>query len=78
MASTKLTIEEKGRILVAIYEARKRGDSKEATRLSRQLPLAPQLAIALKENIGAEAIIEGGYNLVDVENAYGENWLYEQ
>jgi hypothetical protein len=71
----KLTQEERKEILRKAVEAADRGDDDEYDRLCYMLPVHPQLANDLKKSIGVEAIIAVGMNLVEVVEAYGEDWL---
>ena len=71
----KLTPEERKEILRKAFEASKRGDDDEYDRLCFMLPVNPLLANDLKGSIGVEAIIASGMNLVEVVEAYGEEWL---
>jgi hypothetical protein len=71
----KLTEEERGEILRLAVKAADSGDDDEYDRLCYMLPVHPLLANDLKKSIGIEAIIATGMNLVEVVEAYGEDWL---
>lgn len=72
---TTLTREETLKIIQDAQAARRRGDYEEASRISKQLPLAPHLAMFLKEELGPENLITEGYDLSEAEAEYGKDWL---
>lgn len=47
----------------------------EAKKIEMQIPLAPHLAMALKEVCGADHVKKSGFNLSEAEVKYGKNWL---
>ena len=53
----------------------KSGDEEEATRLLRSIPMPPYLAKIMKEKMGADFLINGGWNLSEAEAKFGEDWL---
>ena len=63
----------------SILEAIKAGDGKKAVELVRdfQIPVAPHLAMAIKKVMGAQHLIDRGYNLSEAEAKYGKDWLTE-
>ncbi len=75
MKMAKLTREEEFKILQQSLEAAKRGDQEEAHRLALKVPLAPHLAKALKDLVGAEEMLKEGYDLSEAEAKYGPHWL---
>lgn len=56
-------------------EADERGDHEEAFRIRLKIPLAPHLAMAYKDTLGKEALIESGFDLSEAEAEYGSEWL---
>ena len=60
---------------LALDAARARGDEEEATRIIRSIPLSPRQALTMKEMWGKDGVLAAGYNLIEAERAYGENWL---
>ena len=70
-----MTLREKLRLGVESIELKKQGKFEEAKRLNRQIPLAPYLAKFLKDHIGVDGLLQGGWNLVEAEAEYGSNWL---
>ena len=51
------------------------GDREGYSRLTRSIPMPPYLAKVMKEKMGADFLIEGGWNLVEAEAEFGEDWL---
>ena len=54
---------------------RKAGDEEGATRLLRSIPMPPYLAKIYKEKVGVEPLIASGWNLVEAEAEFGQDWL---
>jgi len=70
-----MTIDEKLAISCKAASLRKAGDEEAATRLLRTAPMPPYLAKVLKETMGADFLIKGGYNLSEAEAEFGRNWI---
>ena len=51
------------------------GDREGYSRLTRSIPMPPYLAKVMKEKMGAEYLINGGWNLVEAEAEFGSDWL---
>ena len=51
------------------------GDIEGASRLLRSIPMPPYLAKVAKEKIGADFLIDGGWNLSEAEAEFGRDWL---
>jgi len=51
------------------------GDEEGSIRLLRSIPMPPYLAKVMKEKMGADFLINGGWNLSEAEAEFGENWL---
>jgi hypothetical protein len=51
------------------------GDKEGYFRVSKKLPLAPNLALMMRDDIGKEALLAEGWNLADAEIVYGKDWL---
>ena len=73
---TKLTREEKFEILLQADAAEERGDEAEASRLRRLIPLPIHLAEFMKEEFGPQYLIEGGWNISEIEEEYGKDWIH--
>ncbi len=70
-----MTKEEKFKIIQDSLAAADRGDTEEEERLLEKLPLAPHLALAMKEMLGPEETLNSGSNFSEVEAKYGKDWL---
>jgi hypothetical protein len=51
------------------------GDEEGSIRLLRSIPLPPYLAKVMKEKVGADFLINSGYNLSEAEAEFGQGWL---
>jgi len=51
------------------------GDREGYSRLMRSIPMPPYLAKIAKEKIGVDFLINGGWNLIEAEAEFGQNWL---
>jgi len=56
----------------ALYNA---GDEEGYSRLIRTAPMPPYLAKVFKEKVGADFLINGGFNLSEAEAEFGRDWL---
>ena len=70
-----MTIEEKLDIGCRAVELKNAGDRDGYTRLLRTIPMPPYLAKLMKEKMGADFLINGGWNLSEAEVEFGSNWL---
>jgi len=70
-----MTLDEKLAISMkacALYQA---GDKEGFSRVIRTAPMPPYLAKIMKDKMGADFLIKGGYNLSEAEVKFGYNWL---
>ena len=51
------------------------GDEEGYSRLTRTIPMPPFLAKVIKEKVGLDALLNGGWNLSEVEAEFGKDWL---
>jgi len=51
------------------------GDKEGYSRLIRSIPMPPYLAKVFKEKVGADFLIDAGYNLSEAEAEFGKDWL---
>jgi len=65
----KLAISNKA---LALWEA---GDEEGSSRLTRSIPMPPYLAKIMKEKMGVDYLINGGWNLAEAEAEFGQDWL---
>ena len=54
---------------------RRAGDHEGFERLTKTIPLPPYLAIIAKEKIGMDFLLNGGWNLSEVEAKFGPDFL---
>ncbi len=55
-----------------LFEA---GDEEGHDRVAKKLPLLPNLALLMRDQMGKEALVAEGWNLADAEIVYGKDWL---
>ncbi len=70
-----MTKEEKFKIIQDSLTAANRGDKEEEDRLLTKLPLAPHLALAMKDILGVEKTRNSDFDFSEVEAKYGKDWL---
>ncbi|MCL2688218.1 MAG: hypothetical protein FWE57_00025 [Chitinispirillia bacterium] len=70
-----MSISEKLDILNRSYVLEDAGDIEGATRLVRSVPMPPYLAMTAKKTMGADFLIQGGWNLSEAEAEFGADWL---
>jgi len=54
---------------------KKSGDRDGYDRLMRTIPMPPFLAKIMKEKVGIDYLISGGWNLSEAEAEFGSDWL---
>jgi hypothetical protein len=67
-----------GQIAHKSMELRKQGKVEEARSLLRTIPVLPAHALAIKHlegEAGVRRLLTGGYNLSEVEAAFGKDWF---
>jgi hypothetical protein len=70
-----MTLDEKLDIACRAAALRQAGDEEGYRRLLRTAPLPPYLAKVMKEKVGADFLIDAGYNLSEAEAEFGQGWL---
>jgi len=70
-----MTLDEKLAISCKAAELRDAGDKKGASRLLRTAPMPPFLAKIMKEKMGPDYLINGGWNLSEAEAEFGPDWI---
>ena len=70
-----MPLEEQLRLSAQSIELKKAGKFEEADRIFKQVPVAPWLAAHIKKRMGAQFLLENGYNLADAELNFGKDWL---
>jgi hypothetical protein len=70
-----MSLHEKLAIGVKAIELKKQGKFEEAMLLEKSIPLEPYLAKWAKKRLGADFLINQGWNLSEAEAEYGSDWL---
>jgi len=70
-----MTLDEKLDIACRSAALSQAGDEEGSTRLIRSVPMPPYLAKIAKEKMGADFLINGGWNLSEAEAEFGSDWL---
>jgi hypothetical protein len=70
-----MTIDEKLAISNEACRLLDTGDREGYSRLMRTIPMPPYLAKVMKEKVGADYLINGGWNLSEAEAEFGADWL---
>ena len=70
-----MTLDEKLAISCKAAKLSKAGDRDGYIRLIKTAPMPPYLAKIMKEKVGADFLIDGGWNLSEAEAEFGQNWL---
>ena len=70
-----MTLDEKLAISNRAFELLDAGDREGYSRLTRSIPMPPYLAKVFKEKVGADFLINGGWNLSEAEAEFGPGWL---
>ena len=70
-----MTLDEKLAIGCKAAELRNAGDREGYSSLMRSIPMPPYLAKVAKEKIGLDFLLNGGWNLSEVEAEFGPAWL---
>ena len=70
-----MTIDEKLAISNRAFSMIEAGNEEEGRRLLRTAPMPAYLAKVMKETMGTDFLLKGGYNLSEAEAEFGRNWL---
>ena len=70
-----MTLDEKLAISNKAISLIQAGEEEEGRRLLRTAPMPPYLAKVLKDKMGADFLIKGGWNLSEAKAEFGFNWL---
>ncbi len=71
----KMTFDEKFDVVYQATLLSKAGDEEGSMRLMKALPMEPYMAKFWKEKLGADFLIQGGWDLSEAEAEYGPDWL---
>jgi len=70
-----MTLDEKFSILHRAIELEKSGDLEGSDHLVKTVPLPPYMAKVIKEKVSLDVLLNGGWNLSEVEAEFGHSWL---
>jgi hypothetical protein len=70
-----MTLDEKLAISNKAFTLLEAGDKEGFSRLIRTAPMPPFLAKVMKEKMGVDYLINGGWNLSEAEAEFGTDWL---
>ena len=70
-----MTLDEKLDIACRAAALRQAGDKEGYSRLIRTAPMPPYIAKVMKEKMGVDFLINGGFNLSEAEAEFGQGWL---
>jgi hypothetical protein len=70
-----MTLDEKLAISCKAAELSKAGDWEGGLRLMKTVPVPPYIAKVMKEKVGADFLINSGWNLSEAEAEFGPDWL---
>ncbi|MDR1380567.1 MAG: hypothetical protein LBJ47_03705 [Tannerella sp.] len=72
-----MTFEEKVRTMAQAIDLKHAGKIAEAEALNDTIPVEPWAAAFIKKYVGLDALLSMNFNLAEVEQAYGKEWLTE-
>ncbi|MDR1788214.1 MAG: hypothetical protein LBR16_07180 [Treponema sp.] len=75
MVHRLMTEDEKDAIIMKSIELMDAGKEAEGHALMKTYPMFPWLAKVFKEKVGADFLIEAGFNLAEAEAQFGPGWL---
>jgi hypothetical protein len=75
MGHRLMTDKEMADIYDRVFELENEGRKAEAVALRRTIPVPAYLLKVFKEKVGADFLIEGGWNLAEAEAQFGADWL---
>ena len=70
-----MTLDEKLAIACKAAALHDAGDREGYQRLMKTAPIPPYLAKVIKEKVGLDFLLNGGWNLSEVEAKFGSAWL---
>jgi hypothetical protein len=70
-----MSLKEKTAIGLKAIELRKQGKEEEWLQTMKSMPLPSYLAKWAKKRLGADFLINGGWNLAEADAEYGQDWL---
>ena len=70
-----MTLDEKLAISMKACALRQAGDREGFHRVIKTAPMPPYLAKVMKDKMGADFLLKGGWNLSEAEAEFGSGWL---
>ena len=70
-----MTLDEKLAISMKACALRQAGDREGFHRVIKTAPIPPYLAKVMKDKMGADFLLKGGWNLSEAEAEFGSGWL---
>jgi len=70
-----MSLDEKFAISHRAIALKQVGDEEGYDRLMRTIPMPPYLAKVMKDKVGVDYLINGGWNLSEAEAEFGRDWL---
>jgi len=70
-----MTLDEKLAISNKAIKLEEAGDLEGYENLMKTLPMPPYIAKVMKEKVGLDFLLNGGWNLSEVEAQFGSEWL---
>ena len=70
-----MTLDEKLNIACKAAKLREAGDREGYYNLMKTYPMPPYIAKVMKEKVGLDFLLNGGWNLSEVEAKFGSDWL---
>jgi len=70
-----MTLDEKLSISNRALDLLDAGDREGYMRLMKTAPMPPYLARVLKDKMGSDFLVKGGWNLSEAEGEFGRDWL---
>jgi hypothetical protein len=75
MQQAQMTLDEKLAVAMKAHEFKQAGDREGYEKTVKQIPIPPYLAKVAKEKIGLDFLLNGDWNLAEVEAEFGSEWL---
>jgi len=70
-----MTLDEKLAIACQAAKLREAGDREGYLRIMKTAPMPPYIAKVIKEKVGLDYLLTSGWNLSEVVEKYGSDWL---
>lgn len=70
-----MTKEEAAAIFAEANTRMEQGDEDGYYNLIKKLPLAPNMALRMRDEMGKDELLAAGYNLADADIVFGKDWL---